>query len=318
MSVPFTLLDPGGATQSAAERERRGRLLDQRPIPPALGDHRVAAPRFQPSADLVAAVNVALAVGAPLLLTGEAGTGKTQVAYYLAWAFAIPDERVFTMDVRSTTTAGDLLYTFDSVAYFHAAQQKTATAEIDRGKFVRPGPLWKALQCQRTALLLLDEVDKAPRDFPNDLLGVLERHRFDVPEQGKVIGRSEGAPPPLVVITSNSERRLPEPFLRRCVFHHLELTPELLRDAARARRADFPRIDEPALDAALRRLWELRELGLRKVPGTAELLVWLTALHLQGTVSAATLTALPLHELPCLSALVKDSDDLKLVRGDTA
>lgn len=318
MSVPFELLAPGAAPPADDERQRRGQFLDQRPIPPALNDHWVAAPRFQPSPELVVAVNVALAVGAPLLLTGEAGTGKTQVAFYLAWYFAVPPERFFTLDVRSTTTAADLLYSFDSVAYFHAAQQPGQQGKpLDRGTFVRPGPLWRALESPRTSILLIDEVDKAPRDFPNDLLGVLERHGFKVPEQNDRPIRRLGAPP-VVVITSNSERRLPEPFLRRCVFHHLYLTPELLKQAALARRQDFPKIDDAALDAALVRLWDLRQLGLRKVPGTAEFLVWLTALSLQGGVGVRALAERPLRDLPCLPALVKDREDLTLVQGGGA
>jgi MoxR-like ATPase len=158
---------------------------------------------------------------------------------------------------------------------------------------------------------LLDEIDKAPRDFPNDLLGVLGQSSFRVPEQNnRLIERKTGAPPPLVVITSNSERRLPEPFLRRCIFHHILFNDELLQRAVSARRADFGALDDETIDAAIMRLMDLRSRSLRKKPATAELLVWLAALSAQGGVRAAELKDCPPRELPALSALVKDHDDL--------
>lgn len=302
----FTLLDP--SSQRRADPARRA-ALTERQLPAALGSHRLAAEHYQASPALVAAVNVALAVGAPLLITGEPGTGKTQVAHYVAWYFHLTDA-LFSLDVRSNTTTEDLLYSFDSVAYFHAAHEPSAGASpLDRTRFVHKGPLWRALETGQPSVVLIDEIDKAPRDFPNDLLGVLDQARFFVREwgaHGLWVERAAGAPPPLCVITSNSERRLPEPFLRRCIFHHIEFTEELLRKAVAARRADFPGLQEAYLEQAVQRLLELRTRSLRKKPATAELLVWLVALAGQG----APELDVPLAQLPALSALVKDRDDL--------
>jgi MoxR-like ATPase len=302
---PFELLAPDD--RNPLRRE----ALAQRTLPPSLGSHREAARTFQPDADLVDAVNVALAVGAPLLLTGEPGTGKTQVAFYLAWFFDIED-RLFSLYVRSNTTAEDLLYRFDAVAYLHAANDPARRGEaVKKADFVEPGPLWKAIETDGPSVVLLDEIDKAPRDFPNDLLNVLDQHTFHVPEADRTVSRGEG-PPPIVVITSNSERRLPEPFLRRCIFHHIEFTEDLLRRAVEARVGDFPNLEADVREAALQRFLELRGRDLRKKPATAELLVWLTILSARGKVTAESLRV-PVKSLPALSALVKDRDDLALL-----
>jgi MoxR-like ATPase len=251
---------------------------------------------------------VALAVGAPLLLTGEPGTGKTQVAFYLAWFFDIEDH-LYPLYVRSTTTVEDLLYRFDAVAYLHAANDPARRGDgISKADFVERGPLWRAYEAGGPAVVLLDEIDKAPRDFPNDLLNVLDQHTFHVPEAGQTVSRGD-SPPPVVVITSNSERRLPEPFLRRCIFHHIEFTEELLRRAVEARIGDFPNLTSEVREAALERFLDLRGHDLRKKPATAELLVWLTLLSARGGVTVETLRG-PLRSLPALAALVKDRDDL--------
>jgi MoxR-like ATPase len=302
---PFELLAPDD------RRPERREALANRALPPTLGSHKEAARSFQPDADLVDAVNVALAVGAPLLLTGEPGTGKTQVAFYLAWYFDIEDS-LFSLYVRSNTTAEDLLYRFDAVAYLHAANDPARSGQpVKKKDFVEPGPLWKAYETPGPSVVLLDEIDKAPRDFPNDLLNVLDQHTFDVRETGETVRRGDG-PPPIVVITSNSERRLPEPFLRRCIFHHIEFTEDLLRRAVEARVGDFPNLESDVREAAIQRFLELRGRDLRKKPATAELLVWLTILSARGNVTAEDLQR-PFKDLPALSALVKDRDDRALL-----
>ena len=288
-------------------------LLTARQIPEALGNHRASAPFYQASPELETAVNAALAVGAPLLLTGEPGTGKTQVAFHIAHFFGLDLENdLFSLFVRSTTTYKDLLYEFDAVAYFRAAHEPGATSShLDRERFITHGPLWRAFARDHPAVLLVDEVDKAPRDFPNDLLNVLDQHRFYVKEADRWIER--GPFPPMVVITSNSERRLPEPFLRRCIFHHIEFTEDLVRRAVKARGHDFPHLSDELANIAVERFMELRATGIRKRPATAELLVWLTVLNARGDITADALRGVPLAELPALSAIVKDREDLALL-----
>ena len=323
-AVPFELLNP-----EIRDPARLGDLLSQRQIPASLGNLKLSVKRYAPSEELCGAINVALALGAPLLLTGEPGTGKTQVAYYVASYFGIPG--VHQLDVRSTTTAQDLLYEFDSVAYFHAAHRPADSRshpDLKRWPFVKKKALWRAIddiQAGRSAVVLIDEVDKAPRDFPNDILGALDQTDFEVPEWDRAedlrsgepyrVRRPADRPPPVLIITSNSERRLPEPFLRRCVFHHIEFTEDLVRRAVAARREDYPQLDDATVDAAIRRFLEMREKSLRKKPATAELLAWLVVLSAQGGTTARTLLSdCTLRDLPALSVLVKDREDLQELR----
>ncbi len=307
----FRALRRDRAELCALERDRH-HAFAARSVPVNLGSHRSAARFFQPSPELVTAINVALKVGAPLLLTGEPGTGKTQVAFYLAWYFGI-EENLFSLYVRSSTVAGDLLYRFDTVAYFHRSQDPAYRDKpIDRGDFISKGPLWQAYELGQPTIVLIDEIDKAPRDFPNDLLNVLDQHEFQVPElDGKTITRDTAQPPPLVVISSNSERHLPDAFLRRTIFHHIEFTPELVRKAvqARAGAGDFPDLAPEVQEAAIERFLEIRDRRLRKKPATAELLVWLTVLSAMDGITAGTLRDRPLVKLPALAALVKNQED---------
>ncbi len=301
MPDTFRRLDPRNHPTRPAE------VLGASRGPRDLNDHRAAAPLFQPSDELVDAINIALAVEAPLLVTGEPGTGKTQVAFYVAHYFGL-EECLFRLYVRSTTGARDLLYRFDEVAYFRAAQDPARRQEkLDKAEFVEPGPLWRAYEAEGPSIVLIDEIDKAPRDFPNDLLNVLDQHRFRVHPTGQT--RRPRGTPPLVVITSNSERRLPEPFLRRVIFHNIVFDEDLLRRAVAARGAHFE-LAEALREAAIERFMELRGRGLRKRPATAELLVWLAVLSARGDLSADQLRGLPLARLPALATLVKDREDL--------
>ncbi len=291
------------------------RALEGREVADRLTEHRAAAPHYQLDPGLETAVNMALAVGSPLLVTGEPGTGKTQLAYFLADYFGIP---IRPFLVKSTSTARDLQYKFDAVGYLQAAYAAERGGDAaERKDFLEPGPLWLAYASADPSVLLIDEIDKAPRDFPNDLLHELDQGWFPHPfakdaagEPRKIPG--EPAKPPIVIITSNVERRLPGPFLRRCVFHHIELTEKLVRDAVEARAKDFPHLPPAVRRRALELFWELREHELQKPPSTAELLVWLAVLNALGTAEK-DLEA-PLAELPGCGSLIKERDDLERLK----
>ena len=287
---------------STAARQR----LSARILPQALHNLEESAKYFQLDPQLETALNMALTVGAPLLLTGEPGTGKTQVAWYLGWYFDIP---VFTYQVRSTSIADDMKYDFDAVAYLRNAQDPKTEAQ-GRTEFLRSKALWQSYMCETDCVLLIDEIDKAPRDFPNDLLQELANHRFQHPFLDEVI-TPKSDKPPIVVITSNVERRLPDAFLRRCIFHHINLTQQLVRDAVYARVGNFPHLDEDTLNEALNRFWEIRDNEqIQKLPSTAEVLVWLAILSARG-VTANQLRDARLSKLPALTALLKDKGDIE-------
>lgn len=309
--MTFRLLDP---TPSPEGAQPRPEALAQRRARPLFRDLAASAHLFQPSEALVEAVNVALALSQPLLLAGEPGTGKTQVAHYLRWYFGLPEDNLFRLDVKSTSTAADLTVSFDAVSYFRAANDPQATPEEKKkAHHLVPGPLWKAYDARGPALVLIDEIDKAPRDFPNDLLSELDQHEIVSPVTGEK--KLAPNPPPLVVITSNSERRLPEPFLRRCVFHFIEFDEALVRKAVEVHLAatETP-LDASLREAALKQFWALRDLPLRKKPATGELLAWLGVLAALPPAQTRGLASLPAEALPAVGVLIKDSDDLKQLK----
>lgn len=277
---------------------------------------------------LITAIQTAVAVGEPLLLTGEPGTGKTQAAYYAAYKLEL--EPVLHFQVKSESTARDLLYHFDIMQYFHDAhfQHHVAqqTTRLDRENYLEPRPLWQAFQHSdqtgQPAVLLIDEIDKAPRDFPNDLLHELDRMEFTIAETRRVVKPKQRIRP-LVFITSNSERRLPEPFLRRCVYHPIHFNDNLLEQAVAAHAThhpEFQRLGDGILQLAMRRFLDIRNQDhLRKRPATGELLVWLRMLALAAQRDAdklqTQLQTKDLSALPYLGALLKDHQDMVDVAG---
>ncbi len=330
-AVPFELIARLDPTTHRPEDHKP--LLERRQLPRFLSDHQQAARYYQPSPDLLLAINMALHTGSPLLLTGEPGTGKTQAAAFVGAYFGI---KVYAFVVKSTSTAQDLLYEFDAVGYLHWAQAAGQTppgappqepeamqqeTRAIRQQFLHKRALWQAYDDVHDSVLLIDEIDKAPRDFPNDLLHELDQHSFPHPfdHHGAPI-RPRCNRPPIVIITSNEERRLPDAFLRRCIFHRIELTRELVAAAveslaqvatgpAGTRGGNFPNLSPEARQAAQKRFWEIRALpGIDKKPSTAELLTWLCILSAQG-VQADRLERGRLGELPGIGALIKDHGD---------
>ncbi|MCB1808881.1 MAG: MoxR family ATPase, partial [Candidatus Competibacteraceae bacterium] len=192
---------------------------------PQFRDLSESADKYYADDDLLLVINMALHTGAPLLLTGEPGTGKTQAAEFIRRYFGIP---LFKFFVKSTSMAQDLMYEFDAVGYLHWAQSDKKTLQGDaltqeteaiRENFLHQRALWQAYDHEGDCVVLIDEIDKAPRDFPNDLLHEFDQHHFPHPFDPKNTIKPKSKRPPIIVITSNDERRLPDAFLRRCIFH---------------------------------------------------------------------------------------------------
>lgn len=265
------------------------------------------ARKFVPGEQLETALNTALAVGEPLLITGEPGTGKTQTAYYAAYKLGL--EPVIHFQVKSDTTARNLLYSFDTVRYFHDAHFRRENEPLHKGDYVEPGPLYEALSSPETRVLLIDEIDKAPRDFPNDLLHELDKMEFLIVETQERVSAPKQKRP-IVVITSNSERRLPEPFLRRCVYHHIRFDDSIIERAVANRKEEYENLSPEFIRMAVQRFLALRERGLRKKPATGELLVWLRVLALAAGSYSQELSE-KLSDLPHLGVLLKNHQDIE-------
>jgi MoxR-like ATPase len=286
-----------------------GATLESRNVAlPTLLQINQAAAGYVATPELAQAVDAALLTGLPLLLTGEPGCGKTQLAYAMAYQLGVP---LLRFDTKSSSSAKDLLYRFDIVGRFYDAEnRKQGVSSEDRdpgkpGEYVMLGPLGAAIllsKADRAAWLqryphalndvnvvpekltrcvvLIDEVDKAPRDFPNDLLNELENFGFRISETGESL-EAERSERPFVVLTSNAERDLPEPFLRRCAYFHLE-TPDM-RKIVEQRLGAQTELTKNALEHFQ---WLRKQTGLERKPSVAELLVWLRLLEQRGITMA--------------------------------
>jgi MoxR-like ATPase len=260
------------------------------------------------SPDLATTINVALALDQPLLVTGEPGCGKTA----LAWAIAAQlGTTVLEFHTKSTSVARDLLYQVDTLRRYHDATTGDASAR-DVGKYIAYRALGEAIRSDRTQVVLIDEIDKAPRDLPNDLLNELDRMEFMVSELDPPVSYRARAKH-FVLITSNSERRLPAPFLRRCVYAHLDFPDAETLAKVVALHCDRP--SQGFVGLCVRRFLELRAVdGMVKLPATGELIAWVRVLQRMGVEPQALETATS-GTLPALEVLIKMIDDLRLVRG---
>ncbi len=308
---------------------------DQRTVAGAPGiDHPAG---YQPDVGLVDAVNVALVLNRPLLVTGEPGTGKTQLASSVAWQLSrrkllkVTSERVEKFETKSTSLARDLFYSFDTLRRFQAAHTGGNENNVDYLTYNALGrSLINALPRDAVApylppdflytgpvrsIVLIDEIDKAPRDFPNDLLNEIDQMYFRIPELGNAqIGGSEQLADdyrPLVFITSNSEKNLPDPFLRRCIYYNIPFpNPDRLRAILMARLERFEAVNGPLISDALKFFGELRDNNVtkRKI-SPAELIQWLTFMLSRGVAPRQRLNTAAATARSGISALSKDPDD---------
>ncbi len=252
------------------------------------------------SEELLRIVNVAIALGRPLLIKGEPGTGKTLLAESIAQGLGL---ELLTWHVKSTTKAKEGLYVYDTVQRLYDSRFNDKNVG-DIKQYIRLGPLGRALTSDKRCVLLIDEIDKADVEFPNDLLHELDQMAFDIPETQQNFTAKQR---PVVVITSNSEKELPDAFLRRSVFHYIAFPDkDLMRRIVDVHFEDLP---QALLDSAMSTFYKLRDVeGLRKPPSTSELIDWITALLANG------LSPDKLNELPFIGTLLKREQDIGLAK----
>ncbi len=261
--------------------------------------------RYVATADLMMAVNAAVVLQRPLLVKGEPGTGKTQLAIEVARALGRP---LIEWHIKSTTKAQQGLYEYDAVARLRDSQLGEERVH-DIANYIKKGKLWQAFESEEQPVLLIDEIDKADIEFPNDLLLELDRMEFFVYETSQ---RVEARNRPVVVITSNNEKELPDAFLRRCFFHYIQF-PD--RDTMQSIiDVHYPGLKKDLLRDALEVFFDLREVpGLKKKPSTSELLDWIKLLVAEDIPLEALRSEEPRTVIPPLhGALLKNEQDVHL------
>ena len=275
---------------------------------PSAGSAAAPFTRFQgttsyiASSSLVDAVNCALALERPLLVKGEPGTGKTLLARHVAEGLGLPLD---SWHIKSTSKAEDGLYVYDTVQRLNDARFGDGNVR-DIRSYIRLGPLGRVFSAKSRQVLLIDEIDKADLEFPNDILREIDEMRFTVLETGDEVVANER---PMVIITSNNEKELPDAFLRRCVFHFIDFP-----DVAQMREiiaVHHPKVEQTLIEQVLLKFYWLRDQKeLRKRPSTSELIDWITALVRAG-VDPARLEA----EIPFMGALLKNEQDTRAIEG---
>ncbi|WP_347250805.1 MoxR family ATPase [Zoogloea sp.] len=330
-------------------------VVKRTPPDPRLASAMTSPAGYIASKGLANAVNVALVIGRPLLLTGEPGTGKTQLAYRLAAELGLGEPLRF--NTKSSSVATELFYQFDNVAHFAASQlaalsgKEGADKAVEARDYIRYSALGEAILRSlgwdkthhvrprthpdddaagsqpvpidpTSAVVLIDEIDKAPRDFPNDLLNQIENLEFAIPELGVQCLRADPAFSPVIVITSNSEKQLPDAFLRRCVYHHIEFPADegarrkALQDILDERLKGVVALDGQGYQDALDAYFFLRDLSaVEKKPSTSELLDWIQSLQRCKVDWSQPAAAQADRFLACLGALAKTESD-KQALGD--
>ena len=251
--------------------------------------------------DLMLTMNIAIKMNKPLLVKGEPGTGKTALAESIAKAL---DKELIVWSIKSTTKAQDGLYQYDIVRRLYDSELGNEGVD-DIKRYIKMGKLGGAFTSDKQCVLLIDEIDKADLEFPNDLLWELDRMEFYIPETDETVKAKN---PPIVIITSNAEKELPDAFLRRCAFYFIDFPDkELMNDII---LAHYPDIEDKIVEQVLDAFFYVREyFELKKKPSTSELLDWISALKLSG-LSTENLR----QDLPLVSFLLKKDEDLETVK----
>ena len=253
--------------------------------------------------DLTVAVNASINLERPLLVKGEPGTGKTELARQVANSLKL---EITEWNIKSTTKAKQGLYEYDAVSRLRDSKMGEKIKDIS--KYIKKGKIWNAFETKKKSVLLIDEIDKADIEFPNDLLQELDKMEFYVYETGQTIKADNR---PIVIITSNNEKELPEAFLRRCFFHYIKF-PEI-DTLKKIVNVHFPKIKKTLLDSALKTFFEIRDVpGLKKKPSTSEALDWIKLLLIED-LDPSDLKTQSNKLLPKLyGALIKNEQDIEL------
>lgn len=254
------------------------------------------------SEELLASVNVAIALKKPLLIKGEPGTGKTMLAQAVANSLG---KRLIIWNVKSTTKAQDCLYMYDTIQRLYDGQFGEEGVD-DIARYIKLGKLGEAFESEEQVVLLIDEIDKADLEFPNDLLWELDQMEFYIHETKRTVKAKHR---PIVIITSNAEKELPDAFLRRCIFHYIDFPDEALMEEII--KTHYPDVEENLMRNAMQVFYDIRAMrDIRKKPSTSELIDWINALQIGG-ISADTLR----EKLPFVGVVVKKDEDLETVKN---
>ena len=257
--------------------------------------------QYVASKELMASVNVAITLQKPLLIKGEPGTGKTMLARAVAESL---NKKILIWNIKSTTKAQEGLYVYDTVQRLYDSQFGEEGVE-DIARYIKFGRLGEAFNSEEQVVLLIDEIDKADLEFPNDLLWELDQMEFYIHETKKTIQTKYR---PIVIITSNAEKELPDAFLRRCIFHYIDFPEAALMEEIV--KTHFDHVEENLLKAAMDSFYRIREIrDIRKKPSTSELIDWIQALMVGGiTVEEIQ------KELPFVGVIVKKDEDLEILK----